>query len=190
MTDPKTVTRLLADWHAGEAQALDQLTPMVYSELHRLARQYMRGERNGHTLQTTALVNEAFAHLVDQKSPWESRSKFYAVAASQMRRILVDYARAKKSAKRGGGADPLPLDEALVVSNQPNPALLELDEALNELGRFDPCACQIIELLYFGGFTYEDAAKILGISRATLHRELTLAKAWLYNELNPQDDDT
>lgn len=186
MSNSSSVTVLLQNWQAGDEKALDALTPVIYQELKRLARSAMRGERASHTLQATALVNEAYMRLVDSSVAWQDRVHFYAVAARMMRRILVDHARARSSAKRGSGRTNLPLDEALVVGVTPNEELLDLDEALLKLARFDERKARLVELIYFGGLTYEEAAEALSVSPVTVHRDLKVAKAWLYNVI--QDD--
>jgi len=178
------VTRLLIDWRGGDKAALDKLMPLVYDELHRLARRYLGRERPGHTLQTTALVNEAYMRLIDQQSSdWQNRTHFFAVAARVMRHLLVDYARSRRYAKRGGGALQVTLDEAAAASPEPPVDLLALDEALNRLAGFDERKGQIIELRYFSGLSVEETAEALGISAITVKREWLKAKAWLYREL-------
>jgi RNA polymerase sigma factor (TIGR02999 family) len=185
MSNPSTkpVTRLLHEWRAGNQSALDQLMPLVYEELRRIARNYMRSEREGHTLQATALVNEAYLRLVDMDVPWQNRAHFFAVAARLLRRVLVDHAKSRRRAKRGRGQAAVTLNEALLAAYEPEKAIVALDEALESLAAFDDRKCRIIELHYFGGLTYEEMAEALGISEATVHRELRLAKAWLHHEL-------
>jgi RNA polymerase sigma factor (TIGR02999 family) len=176
------VTQLLLEWRGGNQQALDALMPVVYDELRRLAQHYMRGERPEHTLQATALVNEAYLRLVDMKVSWQDRAHFFAVAARLMRRMLVDHARAQHRAKREGGPK-VALDDALEVSCKPASDLLALDEALEELATFDQRKSEIVELHFFGGLSNEEVAEALGVSRATVQRELRMAKAWLNHEL-------
>ena len=181
------VTQLLLEWSNGDQSALDKLVPVVDRELRRLAHHYMSRERAGHTLQTTALVNEAFVRLVNRKSvQWQNRAHFFGIAAQLMRTILVDHARSHACAKRGGGAGKLELDEALAVSQQKAAEVIALDDALNELALIDPQQSRIVELRFFGGLTVEEAAEVLHISPATIKREWSSAKAWLYRELQPQ----
>lgn len=177
------VTQLLTDWQAGKEKALDALTPYLYDELRRLAQSYMAGERSSHTLQATALVHEAYVRLVGTDAAWQDRVHFFAIAAQVMRRILVDHARAKARTKRGGGIDALPLHESLVLSPETEPEIVALDEALDRLTQKDEQMAKIVELLFFGGLTYEEAAAALDISRSTLIRKLNFAKAWLRDAL-------
>jgi RNA polymerase sigma factor (TIGR02999 family) len=186
MTDAQTheVTQLLIDWSNGDQAALDKLVPVVDRELRRLAHHYMRGERPDHTLQTTALVNEAFVRLVNRKSiQWQNRAHFFGIAAQLMRTILVDHARSHACAKRGGGAGRLELDEALAMSQQKASEVIALDDALKTLALIDPQQSRIVELRFFGGLTVEEAAEVLKVSPATIKREWSSAKAWLYREL-------
>jgi RNA polymerase sigma factor (TIGR02999 family) len=186
MTEPQThqVTQLLIAWSNGDQSAFDQLMPLVDEELRRLAHRYMSRERAGHTLQTTALINEAFLHLVNRKNlQWENRAHFFGLAAQVMRTILVDHARSHASAKRGGGTRNLELDEALVVSQQKAAEVVALDEALKQLAAIDPRQSRIVELRFFGGLTVEEAAEVLQVSAVTIKREWSTAKAWLYHEL-------
>src|ERR1700752_799467 len=186
MTEAQThiVTQLLSDWRNGDQAALDKLVPIVEQELRRLAHHYMRRERAGHTLQTTALVNEAFVRLVNRKSiHWQNQAHFFGIAAQLMRTILVDHARSHACAKRGGGADKLELNEALVVSQHKASEVIALDEALNELELIDPQQSRIVELRFFGGLTVEEAAEVLHVSPATIKREWSTAKAWIYRSL-------
>jgi RNA polymerase sigma factor (TIGR02999 family) len=179
------ITRLLIAWSDGDEQALDQLTPLVYEELHRLARGYMRGERPDHILQTTALINEAFTRLVDWKHVrWKNRAHFFGVAAQMMRRILVDHARARDYWKRGGGGRPLSLDETAVVSPQRSPELVALDDALKSLEERDPRKSLVVELRFFGGLSVEETAEVIRASPRTVMRDWSLARAWLYRELS------
>ena len=186
MTDVKTheVTQLLIDWSNGDQAAFDKLMPLIDEELRRLAHRYMSRERAGHTLQTTALVNEAFVKLVNRKNlHWQNRAHFFGIAAQVMRTILVDHARRHASVKRGGGARKLELDEALVVSQQKASEVIALDEALKQLALIDPRQSRIVELRFFGGLSVEEAAEVLHVSPATIKREWSTAKAWLYHEL-------
>jgi RNA polymerase sigma factor (TIGR02999 family) len=178
------VTQLLLEWGNGDKAALDKLVPVVYQELRRLARHYMRRERPGHTLQTSALVNEAYMRLVDYKHVrWESRAHFFAVAAQAMRRILVEHARKRHFAKRGGGAIRVSFDEAAMVSEKQAAELIALDDALTSLEAIDPRKSRIVELRYIGGLNIEETAEVLDISPATVQREWRSAKAWLYREI-------
>jgi RNA polymerase sigma factor (TIGR02999 family) len=176
------VTQLLLEWRGGNHAALDQLMPVVYDELRRLAQHYMKGERPEHTLQATALVNEAYLRMVDMKVSWQDRAHFFAVAARLMRRMLVDHARGQHRAKREGGPK-ISLDDAGEVASETTGKLLALDEALTRLISFDQRKCEILELHFFGGLSNEEVAEALGISRATVQRELRMAKAWLRHEL-------
>jgi len=179
------VTQLLVSWSNGDQAALGKLLPLVNRELHRLAHHYMRRENAGHTLQTTALVNEAFLKLIDQKHvQWKNRAHFFALSAQLMRRILVDHARSRQYAKRGGGAQRMSFDEALVVSPERGEDLVALDEALNKLTAIDPRKGKVVELRFFGGLSVDEAAEALQISAVTVMREWSMAKAWLYNTLN------
>ena len=183
MTSPSLheVTRLLTDWSNGDESALNKLTPLVYDELRRLAHHYMSRERKGHTLQTTALVNEAYLRLVDQsKAHWENRTHFFAVAARVMRHILVDHARQHSRAKRGGGMAVVSLDEAATMSPERAREMLTLDEALTELARTDKRKSEVVELRYFGGLSIDETADILKITPTTVSRDWRWAKAWLY----------
>jgi RNA polymerase sigma factor (TIGR02999 family) len=177
------ITRLLTAWSGGDRQALDELTPFMYEELRRIAERYMRKEAGGHTLQATALVHEAYARLAGADLSLRDRAHFLAFMARLMRQILVDYARARKSAKRGDGFERVTLDEAVVISTDSDGLVLELDEVLQELRGFDELKSQIIELRFFGGLTYDEAAEALDISTTTLDRELRLAKAWLRHRM-------
>jgi RNA polymerase sigma factor (TIGR02999 family) len=180
----ETVTQLLQELSGGDQQALNRLVPLVYEQLRTLAARFLRSERPDHTLRATALVHEAYMHLVNADLTWQDRRHFYAVAARVMRRILVDHARAQKRQKRGGGAAQIPLDEAVLVGPDISPDVLNLDESLQRLSALDGRKAQIIELLFFGGLTYEEIAGVLDISPATVHRELKMAKAWLYRDLS------
>jgi RNA polymerase sigma-70 factor (ECF subfamily) len=178
------VTELLADWSNGDQEALNKLIPLVYDELHKLASRYLRRERSDHTLQTTALVHEAYLKLVDQKdADWQNRVQFFAVASQLIRRILVDYARRHRASKRGGSYYKVTLDEGLVSSGERNADLFALDEALDRLAAFDPQQSRVVELLIFAGLTVEEAAQALNISPRTVRREWSMAKAWLHKEI-------
>lgn len=177
---PDAVTQLLIAWGNGDQSARDQLMTLVYEELHRLAHRQIRKERPGHTLQTSALVNEAFVRLVNQKNvQWQGRAHFFAMAAQMMRRILVDYARHRLYAKRGGDARQVTLDEALIVSDQRSADVIALDDALNELATIDDRKRKVVELRFFGGLSIEETAEVLAVSPGTVMRDWTLAKAWL-----------
>lgn len=180
----KTVTQLLVDWRGGDGQALEQLTPLIYRQLVQIAQGYMNAERPDHTLQATALVHEAFAQLVDADLPWQDRSHFFGIAARVMRRILVDHARSRGRNKRGGDAVALTLNEGLQMQAEPDPIVLDLDQALSDLAAFDQRKSEVVELHYFGGLTYEQIAQVLEVSPATVNRELHVAKAWLHAELS------
>jgi RNA polymerase sigma factor (TIGR02999 family) len=177
------VTELLMEWRSGNQAALDRLMPLVYDELRRLAGHYMRRERPEHTMQATALVNEAYIRLVDMKVSWQDRAHFFAVAARLLRRLLVDHARGHQRAKRQNGGPRVSLDDAVGVSYKPTVDVVSLDDALTILASFDERKSQIIELHFFGGLSNEEVAETLGISRATVQRELRLAKAWLIHQL-------
>ena len=182
---PHRVTQLLQQWSRGDDAALAELTPLVYEELRRLAHHYMEGQRPDHTLQTTALVNEAYLHLADQTNPrWQNRAHFFAVAARAMRQILVSYARSNRAQKRGGGAFKVELDEAAIVSPEESKAIVDLHEALERLGTLDSRKAQVVELKYFGGLNYDEMAEVLKISRVTVRRDWEFAKLWLYTELH------
>jgi RNA polymerase sigma-70 factor (ECF subfamily) len=179
------VTQLLNDWSEGKQAALDKLMPLIYQELRRLAHRYLSRERAGHTLQTTDLVHEAYLRLVDQRSVrWQNRAHFFGIAAQLMRRILVDRARHHRRVKRGGGALIVSLDQAAVVSRQPEVDLLALDEALTRLADVDERKARIVELRFFGGLSVEETAQFLKISAVTVMREWRMAKAWLHRELS------
>jgi RNA polymerase sigma factor (TIGR02999 family) len=182
---PEEISRLLIAWGDGDQAALEELTPLVYEELHRLAHNYMSRERPDHTLQTTALVNEAFMRLVDWKNVhWQNRAHFFGVSAQLMRRILVDFARSRGFQKRGGGARKFELEEAAQVCNDNDADLIELDDALKSLAKLDARQAKIVELRFFGGLSIEEAAEVLKVSPGTVRRDWSLARAWLYRELS------
>ena len=179
------VTRLLAAWSEGDQSALATLTPLVHEELRRLAHHYMKGERPGHTLQTTALVNEAYLKLIDQRGvKFRNRTQFFALAATLMRHILVDHARSRQYLKRGGGAQRVSLDKALLVGGDPGEDLVALDEALARLAAVDERKSKVVELRFFGGLSVEETAEELDVSAVTVMREWRMAKAWLYGQLS------
>lgn len=181
--DTQQFTQLLHEWSGGRKEALDRLMPLVYDELHKLASRYLYAERRDHTLRATALVNEAYLRLVSSEVTYQDRVHFYAIAARTLRHILVDYAKARKRDKRGGGIENVPVEEAILVGPEIDRGLVELDDALNLLAEKDEKKAKVVELLYFGGLTYEEVAEALGVSRATVHREMKVAKAWLHREL-------
>jgi RNA polymerase sigma-70 factor, ECF subfamily len=181
----RTVTDLLVQWSHGDERALGELTPLVYDELRRVAHHHLSGQRAGHTLQTTALVNETYLRLADQTNPrWQNRAHFFAVAARAMRQILVSYARSQHAQKRGGGAFKVDLDEAALVSPEQSRQLIDLHEALEQLTALDSRKAQVVELKYFGGLNYDEIAEVLKISRITARRDWEFAKVWLYSELH------
>jgi len=183
--DPQEVTQLLLDWSQGDRAALEKLTPLVYNELRRLAHHYMEGQRPDHTLQTTALVNEAYLRLADQKrANFTNRSHFFAVAAKAMRQILVNHAKASQRQKRGGGGAKVELDEAALISPEQPREILDLNEALERLAALDLRKAQVVELSYFGGLKQEEIAEVLKISTITVRRDWVFARAWLYSELH------
>lgn len=182
------VTELLIAWSEGDQAALEQLIPLVYTELRQRAHQCMRRERPGHSLQTTGLVNEVYLRLVDlNRVQWQNRAHFFAMAAQLMRQILVDFARARRFAKRGGGAQQVSLEEAALVSKERSAEFIALDDALLDLAAFDRRKSQIVELRYFGGLSVNETAEVLKISPRTVMREWELARAWLHRELNKND---
>ena len=181
--EQQLVTRLLKEWGAGSKPALDQLMPLVYDQLRTLAARCLASERPGHSLRATDLVNEAYVRLVHSEPDFNNRVHFFAVAAGLLRHILVDHARAQNRQKRGAGAEKIPLDEAVMVGPATSAGILELDDALERLAAQDRRKSQVVELLFFGGLTYDETAAALDISPATVHRELRLAKAWLHREL-------
>jgi RNA polymerase sigma factor (TIGR02999 family) len=183
-----SVTKLLSAWKEGDKRALDQLIPIVYTELHQLANRYLRNERAGHTLQPTALIHEAYVRLLGQSMPdWKGRTHFFAVAAQLMRQVLVDYARKHRSRKRGSGIEKIPLEQAVILSTNHMEFLLVLDQALMQLATFDERKCRAIELRYFAGFSVEETAEALNISVATVRRDIRMAEAWLHKELGKVD---
>ena len=182
------VTRLLADWSRGDDAAFAKLTPLIYEELRRIAHRHMGGQRPDHTLQTTALVNEAYLRLADQTNPsWQNRAHFFAVAARAMRQIVVDYAKSQRAQKRGGGALKIELDEGAIVSPEQSQAIVDLHEALERLGTLDSRKAQVVELKFFGGLNYDEIAEVLKIARMTVRRDWEFAKLWLYTELHSVD---
>jgi RNA polymerase sigma-70 factor (ECF subfamily) len=182
---PERVTQLLADWGAGDREALKRLMPIVYDELRRLAKAYLQRQPPGSTLQSTALVHEAYLRLADKKEVhWQDRAHFFAVSARIMRCILVDHARSRGSAKRGGGAYTLALDEAVLIAEKENVNLIALDEALCRLGVHDPRLGQVVELRFFGGLSVEETGEVLKIAPATVKRDWTVGKTWIYREMN------
>jgi len=181
---PETVTQLLADWSHGNDAALAELTPLVYEELRRLAHRHMGGERPDHTLQTTALVNEAYMRLTDQTNPrWQDRAHFFAVAARAMRQILINYAKSQRSLKRGGGALKIELEGTAIVSPEESKEIIDLHEALERLATLDSRKGRVVELKYFGGLNHDEIAEVLKISAVTVRRDWVFAKAWLHKEL-------
>lgn len=183
MPDEANVTQLLQEWRHGDALAGEHLSAIVYHELHRLARGIFRNERSNHTLQPTALVHEAFLHLVGSDVEWKNRAHFFAVAARQMRRILVNHALARRTAKRGGGSVAVSVEEIEKLPSGATTEVSDIDDALERLAAFDERKSRILELHYFGGLTYDEMAEAMGLSTSTLHTELSLAKAWLRQEL-------
>ncbi len=187
---PGEVTQLLLDWGNGDRAAFDALMPLVYDELHQMAHRYMRRERPGHTLQTTALINEAYLRLIDQKRVrWQNRAHFFAVAAQAMRRIVIDHARKQSYAKRGGGIHKISLDEAAVMSEERAADLLALDEALSSLASIDEQQSRVVELRFFGGLKIAETAEVMKLSEDMVKREWGTAKAWLYREMSRSADE-
>jgi RNA polymerase sigma factor (TIGR02999 family) len=182
---PQTVTQLLAHWSHGDDAALGKLAPLVYEELRRLAHRHMGGQRPDHTLQTTALVNEAYLRLADQTNPsWQNRAHFFAVAARAMRQILVNYAKSSQAQKRGGGALKIELDEASIVSPEQSKEIVDLHEALDRLAALDSRKARVVELKYFGGLNHDEIAEVMKVSPVTVRRDWVFAKAWLHDELH------
>ena len=182
---PQKVTELLAHWSHGDDAALGELTPLVYEELRRLAHHHMDGQRPDHTLQTTALVNEAYLRLAGQTNPsWQNRAHFFAVAARAMRQILVNYAKSSRAQKRGGGAVKIELDEGAIVAPEKSKEIVDLNEALERLATLDSRKAHVVELKYFGGLNHDEIAEVMKISTVTVRRDWVFAKAWLYTELH------
>jgi len=183
--ESQDVTLLLAEWQKGDQRALDRLMPLVYDQLRRIAARYLHSERSGHTLQTTALVHEAYLRLVgENRIQWQGRTHFFGVAATLIRNILVDHARTQKALKRGAGIGKLSLDEAFAVPAENNAAILAVDDALRALSKIDPQQGRIVELRFFGGLTIEETAELLQISPSTVKRDWILAKTWIYRALS------
>ncbi len=186
-TPPSEVTALLAQLSSGDRSVIERLMPLVYDELHRRASRFMRQERDYHTLQPTALVHETYLKLVQQREPnFKNRAHFYAVAAHLMRRILTDHARTRLASKRGGGLDPVPLEDAPQIRTDTPAGVLAVDDALRRLATFDARQEKIVEMRFFGGLTVEETAEVLGVSTRTVEREWTMARAWLYTQLRTQ----
>ena len=182
---PQEITRLLLEWSNGDDAALDQLIPMVYPELRRIARRYMGRENSQHTLQTSALINEAYLRLIDQQAvEWQDRAHFFAVAAQVMRHILIDHARRHRYAKRGGGAQHIALDDTAIIIQERAAEFIALDSALNGLNEIDPRKSRIVELRFFGGLTVEETAEVMKLSPITIKREWRAARAWLLREIS------
>jgi RNA polymerase sigma factor (TIGR02999 family) len=187
---PEEVTRMLQEWSSGDRTALDKLIPLVYDELRRLAHHYMQRERASHTLQTTALVNEVYVRLIDQRNVgWKNRAHFFAISAKLMRRILVDYARSRASTKREGEAHKVSLDETAALSDGRDAEMIAIDDALKSLESIDPRISRVVELRFFGGLTIEEAAEVLETSHATIERDWNTARIWLYREINRRQRD-
>ena len=185
------ITELLRAWRQGDEQALEKLTPQIYRELHRAAQHCMARERDGHTLQTTALINELYLHLSDLKLiDWQNRAHFFALCARQMRRILTDQARARRSHKRGGGARPVELDLVPLVAPEASADLVAVDDALHVLAKVDQRKCQVVEMRFFGGLSVEETAEVLKVSPDTVARDWRLAKAWLLREMSGKANET
>jgi RNA polymerase sigma factor (TIGR02999 family) len=182
----ESITQLLLDASAGKQGAVDALFPVVYAEMRRLSASYLRKERSGHTLQSTALVHEAYLRLIDQKVSWQSRAHFMGIAAQIMRRILLDHAKSKAAAKRGGGEIALELDESSIAGKVRDVNLIALDEALLELEKIDPIRSRIVEMRFFGGLSNEESAEVLGISTATVQRQWAGARAWLFHAMKKE----
>jgi RNA polymerase sigma-70 factor (ECF subfamily) len=188
MLSTQEMTQLLQQWTDGDEAASEKLMPFLYKELHRMAHRYMRQERSGHTLQTTALINEAYLRLIDWKNvKWQNRAHFFAVCAQMMRRILVDFARSRKNAKRGAAVRVLPLDEVPNLSQRRASEIIALDQALDCLATIDPRKSQIVELRFFGGLTLEETAAVLKVSSRTIEREWDLARAFLHREMSAEN---
>ena len=188
MAAPENVTQLLAAWSGGDRSALEALTPLVHNELHRLARGYMAGERPGHTLQTTALINEAYLRLINVKEiQWQNRAHFFAICAQTMRRILVDFARSRGFQKRGGAVKHVDFEHALTIGSQPEANLVALDDALQQLAEVDKRKSQVVELKFFGGLDVKEIAEVLKVSADTVMRDWKMAKVWLLRELSADE---
>ena len=182
--DTPDVTRLLQRWQEGDRNALDAIAPLIYHELRRIARNHLRRERSGHTLQPTDLLHEAFVRLIRQREQtWRNRAHFFGAAANLMRQILVDHARARATNKRGGGAERVGLDEAISAASERPAQLIALDDAMTELQKLDPSKCRIIELRFFGGMSLEETAEVVGVSPSTISREQRMAEAWLQRQM-------
>ena len=189
-SSPEEMTQLLVAWSNGDQSALDRLVPLVHEELHRLAHRYMGREHSGHTLQTTALVNEAYLRLIDAGNVrWQNRAHFFAISANLMRRILVDYARSRNRVKRGGEAHHLSLEEAAIFSEECVPDMVALDDALQSLATIDARKSRVVELRFFGGLSVEETAEVLDVSHDTIKRDWRLAKSWLLRELSGEESD-
>jgi RNA polymerase sigma factor (TIGR02999 family) len=187
---PDDVTQLLIAWNGGDRAALDRLIPLVYEELRRTAKRYMRRERTGHTLQTTALVNEVYFRLIDADTVrWQDRAHFFAIAAQLMRRVLVDFARRRRQLKRGGDMQQVSLDEALIAVQDREVDLVALDDALRALESLDKRQSQVVEMRFFGGLSEDEIAEVLQVSPRTVRSDWSMAKAWLLRELSNRDDD-
>ncbi|HTB15884.1 MAG TPA: sigma-70 family RNA polymerase sigma factor [Bryobacteraceae bacterium] len=189
MSDTGEVTRLLGEIHGGKKDAMNQLLPLVYDELHRLARSYFRRERGEHTLQPTALVHEAYIRMVDQKAAMQTRGHFLAVAATQMRRILLDYARKHRAERRGGGGQKVLLEDTMAIAEQTPLDMIGLDTALTQLSRLDPEQAKLVELRFFGGLSVEETADVMGVSPATIKRSWSSARAFLHREMTGGQSD-
>lgn len=188
VSSSQRISQLLAAWSDGDQEAVDQLMPLVYGELRKMAKRYMRGQPPGHTLQTTALIHEAYLRLVGQEDKrWKNRAHFFGIAAQAMRHILVDYARAGHAAKRGGGSRAVSLDEAALVTKEQAGEVVALDDALNRLAGLAPRQSRVVELRYFGGLSVEETAEVLRVSPETVTRDWRMAKAWLLRELQPRE---
>lgn len=184
--DKQNMTKLLREWRSGDAKALNKIEPIVYAALKRIARNQMFGERSANTLQATVLVNDAYLQLVEDNVSWVDSAHFRALAAKIMRRTLIDHAREKNALKRGGDKDRLTLMESRIVDSDRQFDVIELDDILEKLAEFDECKAKVIELIFFGGLSYLEVAEVLGISKATVDRELRIGKAWLHKELDPE----
>ncbi|MBX3280418.1 MAG: sigma-70 family RNA polymerase sigma factor [Acidobacteria bacterium] len=190
MPSSAEITGLLIAWREGDQAALERLTPLLYRDLHRLAHRYMRGENRGHTLQTSALVNEAFVRLIENpRIDWQGRAHFFGLAAHIMRNILLDHARGRGRAKRGGGAYHFSLDEAAIVSESRAAELIALDDALKDLASLDPRKSRLVELRFFGGLSNEEISEVMGLSLRTVEREWQKAKTWLHHAISKSDLD-